>query len=127
VALDVVHRDQRHAQPIGERLRSKDPTSSASDRPGPAVRDSVERVEARPRARQRGAHRRVEVPHAVAARQLGDHAAVGRVDLVLALHDRGEDLAAAAHDGRGQVVAGGLDREDQRHGPILAPPALRGA
>jgi hypothetical protein len=116
VTLDVMHGDQRLARAVGECLGEREPHQQGADQAGAARHaDRVELVQADPGALECLADGGVDVAHVVAARELGDDAAVRGVHGVLAVHHRRQNLAAALHDGRGHVVTGRLDTENERH------------
>ena len=122
VPLEVVHADERQPGRHREPLRVRDAHHERADEPGP-VRDR-DRVESRegsgpssPSAAPARSQRLVDDADdrlgVLAARDLGHDAAEARVEVDLARDDVGEQLAPAAHDRGGGLVARRLDREDE--------------
>ena len=122
MALEVVHADERQPVAIARPFAYATPTTSAPTSPG-AVRDR-DRIEVgegertvEPERLAGALHRLVDDADdrlgVLAARDLGHHAAEARVEVDLARDHVGEQLAAAAHDRRGGLVARRLDREDE--------------
>ena len=101
-------------------LATEQPTSSEPTSPGPWV-TAMPSSSPSPSPRRRAPaatdrHDDLEMPP---RRQLGDDAAVRRVDVVLRGHDARQHLAAAVEHRGGRLVAGGLDAEDDHARAII--------
>jgi hypothetical protein len=117
VGLEVVHGEQGLSRDERQRLRGGEPDEHAADEAGPGRgRDAVDLVEGDPRMAQRTGDEAVDHLHMGAGRDLGHHAAIGRVLRDLAQDLVREDFPApvdAEFDDRGRgLVAGGFDAED---------------
>src|SRR3990172_3794502 len=114
VALEMVDADQREPPDVGEGLRHRAADEERPDEARPlGHRDGLQIGEGDPGVTERLLDDRDDDLEVAPRRQLGHHAAVGRVDLVLGGHDGGQDLRAVRQDRRRRLVAGGLDPQDQ--------------
>ena len=115
VPVEVVDRHEREPPRPGERLgRGKAdeerPDQARTARDG----DRVDVVQARAPPGERLAENGSDQLEVSARRDLGDDAAVARVQVGLRGDDVGEDTPVARDEGGGRLVAGGLDPEDLR-------------
>ena len=113
VAVQMVDRRERQAARPGERLRRRDPDEQRADETRALRdRDGVDVVERRARLAERLAHDRGDELEVAPRRDLGDDAAVARVQVGLRGDDVRADLARLGHERRRGLVAGRLDPED---------------
>ncbi len=113
VAFEVVDGDERLAKAEGEGLGEGDADQQRSGEAGAGGDgDSVEVLIGAIGTLQGLADDRHNGAEVLAAGELGDHSAVVGVDK-LAGDDVGEHLMPVAQHGRGGLVAGGFDAEDE--------------
>jgi hypothetical protein len=114
VGPQVVDPEQR--QVVGERepLGRRHPDQQRADQAGPGGDgDGVDVGQAHAGLDQRLVHRGQHQLEVGPGRDLGDHAAEGRVQLRLGGHDVGAQRQPILDDADGGLVAGGLDAQDQ--------------
>ena len=114
VAFKVVDGDEGQALGKGEGFGVGDANEERSGEAGTAGDgDGVEVGEGDVGLGQGGAHDGDDGAEMLAAGQLGDDSAIAGVGGDLGGDDRGEDASAALDHGRGGLVAGGFDTEDE--------------
>ena len=111
--VEMIDRDEREPSCPGDRLRGGDADEQGADQTGAGGHaDEPHVVEPDPCLLQRIAHDGRDQLEVAARRDLRHDAAVTRVQVGLRGDDVGEDVAVRCDDGRGGLVAGGLEAED---------------
>jgi len=114
MAVQVVDRSEGQPPRPGERLRRRQPDEERADQPRALRdRDPFDPVEPDPGLAERLAQDGRNELEMSSRRDLRHDAAVLRVQLRLRGDDVGQDLAVVRDDGRGRLVAGRLEAEDQ--------------
>ena len=114
MALEMIDADQRLFQRHGERFAVGDADQKRADQ-ARAARDGngVESRQSDLRSLKSFAHNRHDLPQMLARGKLRNHAAIFAVNINLRRNDAGKNAAPIADNGRGGLVAGRLDAEDQ--------------
>ena len=125
VRLEMVDREEGHAEPERDRLPRRHADDQPADQPGPRRgRDAADRLEADPRLGHGLLDRHVEEIDMGACGDLGHDAAEGRMQVELRPHHVGQHFAApvgvAAHHRGGRLVAARLDAEHGQGGAVRA-------
>ena len=121
VTLEMVDADHRHAPAEREGLRRRDPDEQRADEPGPDVTATpASSGPSTPASASARLDDRRDHLHVRPARQLGHHAAEGRVQVDLAGDDGRAHRQVLVDDRGRRLVARGLDRQQQ---PRHAAPA----
>src|SRR6185437_1321150 len=108
VALEMIHRDQRNALRKGQRLGVGDADQQGASEAWPGSDgDGIKMVECNGGARERLADNGNDGTQVLAAGQLWNDTAVGRVRCNLGSDGGREGACTALDDGRGGFVAGG--------------------
>ena len=111
--MEVVDGDEREPARPRDRLRGREADEQRPDQPRPLRdRDAVDVVERDARLPERLAQHRHDQLEVTARGDLRDDAAEARVELGLRGDDAGADGPVLLDEGRGRLVAGGLDPED---------------
>ncbi len=127
VTLEVVDGHQGPPARVGDRLGRRAADEERADEPGPVGhREAVHVVEPHPGRLQRAPHHRHQHLQVPPRGQLGHHAAVGCVHVVLRGDDAGEHLPASVHHRSGGLVTRGLDAEDDHRVAPSARESTRG-
>jgi hypothetical protein len=114
VTLQVVDRDERLAERIGQGLGVADADQQGSrEARALGYGDGIEVCHGHAGLTYGRLNHRHNGAEVLAGGELRDDAAVGRVDRDLGGHYVGESAGAAGHHGGGGLVAGALDPEDE--------------
>ncbi len=122
VAFEMIYRDQRLVERLGQRFGVSDADEERADEAGALGHsDGVDVLEPKIRFCKSFADDRHDLAKVFARREFGNNAAVLTVNIDLGGDDGGEDFAAVGDDGCSGFIARRLDAEDARgHFLILA-------